>query len=72
MTDLATLDAWQPKYSAWRESALPLVMKGEAKSAFASYPLPTVCFRPCSSILCPLVSRCPICLQPGLRLAHQG
>jgi D-proline reductase (dithiol) PrdB len=38
MTDLAQLDTWQPKYQTWRESAVPLAMKGEAKKAFASYP----------------------------------
>lgn len=38
MSDLAALEAWQPKYEAWKETALPLIMKGEPKKAFATYP----------------------------------
>ena len=38
MSDQASLERWQPKYTAWRETAVPLVMAGEAKKAFASYP----------------------------------
>ena len=37
-SDVASLEAWEKSYEAWRETALPQVMKGEAKQAFASYP----------------------------------
>ena len=38
MSDTAALAAWQPKYDKWKEGAIPQIMKGEAKQAFASYP----------------------------------
>ena len=38
MSDRASVEAWIPKYETWRETAMPQVMKGEAKQAFASYP----------------------------------
>ena len=38
MTDQAGLDDWLSPYETWRESAVPLLMKGEGPKAFASYP----------------------------------
>jgi D-proline reductase (dithiol) PrdB len=36
--DAARLEGWIPKYEKWREDALPMLMKGKAKEAFAGYP----------------------------------
>ena len=38
MTQTTALDAWVPKFEAWKQEALPLLGKGEAKKAFATYP----------------------------------
>ncbi len=38
MGDAAALDAWAPKFQAWKEMALPLLAKGDAKGAFSKYP----------------------------------
>jgi len=38
MTDPATLDAWVPRFEAWKQEAVPQIMKGKAKEAFAIYP----------------------------------
>ncbi len=38
MSDLSSLDAWQPKFKAWIENSMPLFKGGKAKEAFAVYP----------------------------------
>lgn len=38
MPDATALADWQPKYDTWKEAAVPQIMKGAAKKAFASYP----------------------------------
>ncbi len=38
MTDQAALDRWVSRFDAWKEEAVPQIMKGKAKEAFASYP----------------------------------
>ncbi|MBW2281304.1 MAG: hypothetical protein JRG76_01890 [Deltaproteobacteria bacterium] len=38
MTEQAALDAWVPKFEAWKEEAVPQIMSGKAKEAFSRYP----------------------------------
>jgi hypothetical protein len=38
MPDATALADWQHRYDEWKEDAVPQIMKGAAKEAFASYP----------------------------------
>lgn len=38
MSDAATLDAWVPKFEAWKAFAIPLFGEGKPKEAFSKYP----------------------------------
>ena len=38
MTDQPSIDRWVPKFDAWKEEAVPQIMQGKAKEAFARYP----------------------------------
>ena len=38
MSDLSALNDWQPRFESWKGEAVPEIMKGKAKQAFASYP----------------------------------
>lgn len=38
MGDLGAIAGWAPTYAAWRDEAVPEIMGGKAKQAFARYP----------------------------------
>lgn len=38
MNDGNAIEAWAPKFETWKETALPLLAKGDAKKAFGTYP----------------------------------
>ena len=38
ISDEAAVESWLPKFETWTKEALPLLAKGDAKQAFASYP----------------------------------